>query len=123
MNKKGGAKECMLDISWIHLMVLILASFRLTHLIVFDEIASFIRQPFLTITYEEDAAGRVVRHMEVKGTGLRYWIGSLLSCYWCMGIWSSLLLVVLYWLYPVTFPLLIVLAVAGAAAIIETKLF
>jgi hypothetical protein len=113
----------MLDISWIHLTILVLASFRLTHLIVFDDIASFIRNPFLSVTYEEDASGQVIRHMEIRGRGLRYWIGSLLSCYWCVGIWTSLLLVILYWFVPVLFPLLIVLAVAGAAAIIETKLF
>jgi hypothetical protein len=113
----------MLDISWLHFVILALASFRLTHLLVFDEITSFIRNPFLAVTYEEDASGQVMRQIEIKGTGLRYWIGSLLSCYWCTGIWSSLLLVILYWLVPAVFPLLIVLAVAGIAAVIETKIY
>ncbi|MDQ7862784.1 DUF1360 domain-containing protein [Peribacillus frigoritolerans] len=35
--------------------ILILATFRLTHLIVFDEITSFIRKPFLTATIQENA--------------------------------------------------------------------
>lgn len=111
----------MHDISWLHLVVLTLASYRLTHLIVFDEIVSFIRDPFLTISYEQDDNGQVIRQVEVKGTGLRHWIGMLLSCYWCVGLWSSLGIVLLYWFFPVLFPLWLILAIAGAAAIIETK--
>lgn len=112
----------MPELSWIHLVILVLASFRLTHFIVFDEIASFIRAPFLTTTYEEDANGQMIQQIETKGTGLRRWIGKLLSCYWCVGIWSSILVVVLYWFFPASFIFLLILAVAGAAAVIETKI-
>jgi hypothetical protein len=111
------------DVSWLHLVVLILASFRLTHLIVFDEITSFIRDPFLSVTYEPDESGQVVRDIEIKGSGWRHWVGILLSCHWCIGIWSSLALVALYLWFPVSFPLHVVLAVAGAAAFIESKLY
>ncbi|GED13650.1 DUF1360 domain-containing protein [Aneurinibacillus migulanus] len=112
----------MPELSWLHLVVLVLASFRLTHFIVFDEIASFIRTPFLTTTHEEDANGQMIQQIEVKGTGLRRWIGKLLSCYWCVGIWSSILVVALYWFFPGSFIFLLILAVAGAAAVIETKI-
>ncbi|MFT9846160.1 DUF1360 domain-containing protein [Aneurinibacillus sp. REN35] len=111
----------MPELSWLHLVVLILASFRLTHLIVFDEITAFLRNPFLTITFEETPDGQVIRHVEIKGQGLRAWIGSLLSCYWCVGIWIAAFIVALYVLIPASFLLLLVLAIAGAAAIIETK--
>lgn len=113
----------MFDLSWIHFTILVLASFRLTHLIVFDEITSFIREPFLSVTYEPDASGQVVRQIEIKGTGIRYWIGLLLSCHWCVGIWSSLAILLLYWFLPPAFPVLLILAIAGAAAIIESKLY
>jgi hypothetical protein len=113
----------MHDISWIHLTILVLASFRLTHLIVFDEITSFIRDPFLSVTYEPDASGQLVRHIEIKGSGLRHWIGLLLSCHWCVGIWSSLAVLLIDLYLPSAFPLLVILAVAGAAAIIESKLY
>ncbi len=111
----------MHDISWMHFFILALASYRLTHLIVFDEIVSFIRSPFLNVSYEQDHNGQVIRHVEIKGTGVRYWIGSLLSCYWCVGLWSSITIVLLYMFFPVLFPLWLILAIAGAAAIIETK--
>ncbi len=29
------------------------------------------------------------RLQKVKGKGLRKWIGELLSCYWCTGVWVS----------------------------------
>lgn len=113
--------ESVWDISLIHLMILILASFRLTHLIVYDEITSFLRSPFLQEFYESDERGELVRHLEIKGKGLRHWIGSLLTCHWCVGVWSSALIVLLYWLLPSVFPLILLLAVAGGAAIIASR--
>ncbi|MFO7264206.1 MAG: DUF1360 domain-containing protein [Bacillota bacterium] len=115
--------EWAMELTWLELVVLVLASFRLTRLIVYDEITAFLRDPFFTVTYEDDGTGRVVRHVHLKGTGLRQWLGTLLSCHWCVGIWSSALVVALHWLVPATFPLLCVLAVAGAAAFLETKLY
>ena len=111
----------MFHIEWIDFIILILAAFRLTRLIVFDEITSFLRKPFLTVTYEENEAGQLIENIEIKGTGLRYWIGLLLSCHWCVGIWSSLLIVWLYYSVPSLAPLLLILAIAGAAAFIQTK--
>lgn len=111
------------ELSWIHFVILILASFRLTHLIVFDEITSFLRKPFLTVKYEPDESGQVVRKVDIIGTGLRYQIGLLLSCHWCVGIWSSIAIVGLYSSYPATFPIFLILAIAGAAAFIESKLY
>nr|WP_245739782.1 DUF1360 domain-containing protein [Thermoflavimicrobium dichotomicum] len=40
-----------------------------------------------------------------------------------MGIWSSLALVALYLWVPASFPLHLVLAIAGAASFIESKLY
>lgn len=113
----------MFDLTWIELVILVLASFRLTHLIVYDEIASFLREPFFTVTYDADDSGQVVRHVHLKGTGLRRWLGMLLSCHWCVGIWSSAAIVALQSFVPAAFPVLLVLAVAGAAAVLETKLY
>lgn len=113
----------MFGISLIDLLILVLASFRLTHLIVFDTIASFIRKPFLTVSYEADVTGQLVRNVQVKGTGLRRWIGELLSCHWCVGVWVAAGIVGLYLFVPAVYPLLLILAVAGAAAVIETKMY
>jgi hypothetical protein len=112
----------MITISWVQLLILILASFRLTHLIVFDEITLFIRKPFFTVTYEVNDSGQVIRQINIKGTGWRYQMGLFLSCHWCVGIWSSLFLIALYFFCPYSIYLILILAVSGAAAIIESKL-
>jgi hypothetical protein len=112
----------LFTISWIHLTILALASFRLTHLLVYDDITSFLRKPFLSVTYTTDQNGAISQQIEIKGKGLRYGIGSVLSCHWCTGMWSSIAVVALYVYAQVLFPLLIILAIAGIAAIIETWL-
>lgn len=112
----------MFHVNWMDFIIIILASFRLTRLIVFDDITAFIRKPFITISTIENSSGDLEPTIEIKGTGLRHFIGSLLSCYWCSGLWCSLIVVLIYFYLPITFPIFLILAVAGAAAIIETKM-
>ncbi|WP_420491806.1 DUF1360 domain-containing protein, partial [Neobacillus niacini] len=47
----------------------------------------------------------------------------LLSCYWCTGVWISTAVVVGFLFYPTIFlPIMLVFAVAGLAAILESIL-
>ncbi|MCM3586168.1 DUF1360 domain-containing protein [Mesobacillus maritimus] len=93
-----------------------LACFRITRLIVFDKITNFIRAPFFD-EIEED--GEVF--LLVKTKGVKKWIGELLSCYWCTGIWVSLVLVLgLFFLPSFTYPLVLVFAIAAIGSLIET---
>lgn len=110
----------MREISLIQLAVLILAVFRLTRLFMYDTITEFIRKPFLSITSEYNEEGELINFIEYKGSGLRRWIGMLLSCYWCVGIWSSMIIIGLFYFLPSFFPLILVLAVAGGSAILST---
>lgn len=112
----------MLEITWLNLVILILASFRLTRLIVYDKITAFLRKPFIESTYELDKNGEFEEVIKIKGTGLTYWIGNLLSCYWCTGIWTTVAIILLYALVPASYILLVILAVAGAAALIESQI-
>jgi hypothetical protein len=112
----------MHEINWIDLVIIIFASFRITHLFVFDEIAQFIRKPFIEIVEAEDLDGNKDVSIQIKGTGIRHFIGSLLSCYWCTGFWVSVGIVLVYFFVPVLYPVLIIFAVAGAAAVIESKI-
>ena len=74
------------------LLVLGLAVFRLTRLIVFDKIMEPFRRPFFTEIEEKDEQGKVEIYLIPKEKGIRSWIGELLSCYWCTGFWVSLCL-------------------------------
>lgn len=85
--------------SWEQLLLLVLASYRLTHLLVFDTIAEPLRQ----------WADRYA------------WLGELIGCYWCCGIWVSGALVGIQILWPAPVRVaIIILAVAGGQALIET---
>ncbi|MED4403236.1 DUF1360 domain-containing protein [Metabacillus fastidiosus] len=108
-------------LTFLYLIIFSLAVFRLTRLFVFDKITEFIRRPFHNEVEEMNENGNVETYIEIKGNGLRAWIGELLSCYWCTGVWCSAFLYGIWLIWPsITEPLLIILAVAGAAGMIET---
>lgn len=109
--------------STFFMFLLALASFRLTRLIVFDRITSFMRTPFLDQVEETNENGEIEEYIIIKGKGLRAWIGELLSCYWCTGIWVTTLLYVLFIMFPkVGEPVLLILGIAGLAGILEATL-
>ena len=107
--------------SVLDFILLSLASFRLTRLIVFDKITAFIRKPFFEETEEQNENGTWETYIVPKQSGIKGWIGKLLNCYWCTGMWMATLLVACSYLWPFWSHLVIViLAVAGLAAIIES---
>ena len=97
-----------------------LASFRLTRLIVYDQITEFLRIPFLQEQIEYDENGEEVVYLIPKEKGLFHFIGELISCHWCTGIWVSTFLIVLYLFFPVVGEILIlILSVAAVGSIVE----
>jgi hypothetical protein len=110
-----------MEISIWELIVLAIAGFRLTRLIVFDKITEFIRAPFLREVEEVNENGEIEIYDVPREGLIRGFIGELISCYWCTGIWASLFLYMLYsWLPAIAGPAVIVLAIAGISAVIET---
>ena len=110
----------MIDMTWLLLTLLTLASFRLTRLVVHDKITAFLRRPFIDeITIEEN--GVPVIYTKIKGSGLQYFIGELLSCTWCSGIWCTAFLLLIYVVFPQVGEIIIILlSIAGAAGIVES---
>ncbi|MBS4198698.1 DUF1360 domain-containing protein [Bacillus sp. FJAT-49732] len=110
-----------MDISWIKFVLVSLAIFRITRLIVFDQITAFIRAPFLMEFEETNNLGEKESYLVPREGGLRGWIGNLISCYWCTGIWTSVAVVFFQWKFPVIMdPIILIFGLAGMAAIIET---
>lgn len=107
-----------MTISWIELFILVFASFRITRLLVFDSITDWIRRPFHKTIEEVNENGEIETFIEIKGKGLQAFIGELLSCHWCTGIWVSALVLAFYLYVPVVIPLLIIFAISGAAALL-----
>jgi Protein of unknown function (DUF1360) len=104
------------DISWMIYIMLILASYRFTHLIVFDKITESIRRPFVKRVQVESSDGTVETKEVPKSM-----FGYLLKCYWCAGVWSAIFLGGGYLLFPnVMFVVILIFSIAGGQSIIET---
>lgn len=109
--------------SILDFILLSLATFRLTRLFVFDKITQFLRKPFIHEYDETSEDGTIETYIEVKGTGMRRFIGELLSCYWCTGIWCASIMYAGYLTLPIYFfPIILVLAIAGCASFLEAIL-
>ncbi|WP_338781123.1 DUF1360 domain-containing protein [Metabacillus sp. FJAT-52054] len=107
--------------SWLTVTLFALAIFRLTRLIVFDKITDWLRRPFHEEYVVKDESGAEEIYIKMKGKGIRKWIGELLSCYWCTGVWCTAFLYTSWRVWPAgAEPLICVLALAGFAGIIET---
>lgn len=109
-----------MNIHSLTFVILGIATFRLTHLLVFEEITTFLRAPFVDAVNEPDASGRWVKLQYPKPYRLRGFIGALISCPWCTGIWVSTVFVVGWYLFPhIVFPVAVVFAVAGLGVFLE----
>ncbi|MDF2652126.1 MAG: hypothetical protein K0Q73_7931 [Paenibacillus sp.] len=99
-------------------IILALAVYRLTHFIVFDKLFENIRKNFVTRGFD----GQNIT-FTLQGGNVRRFIGSILNCYWCTGIWvSGLFIVGVYTVPQVTTAISWLYALAAVAALIETKL-
>lgn len=106
----------MKELTWLMFTMLVLANYRLTHLIVFDKITEWMRKPFLRYITVRDDQGEIVEKKEPTSM-----FGYLVNCYWCAGIWSAFLIGTLFILFPViTVPIVFILALAGGQSILET---
>lgn len=110
-----------MTITMLDLVVLFLSSFRLTRLLVFDDIMERFRAPFFIEVEETTETGEKELFIVPRPHGLRGWIGRMLSCYWCTGVWASAFCCLLYLFFPpIGWFFLIIFAVAGGAALIES---
>lgn len=108
----------LLGMNWTEIILIGLATFRLTRLIVYDKITAFLRAPFFDEVEEKSNEGEIEVYLVPKQKGIRKWIGELLDCYWCTGVWVSLLLVMgNYYFSKILEPIVLIFAIA---AIIET---
>ncbi len=76
--------------------MLVLATFRVTRLLVHDLVSDFIRDFF-----------------SANDRGLKLSMHDLLDCPWCTGAWVALTLGYLYFLLPAAWPILFILSLAG----------
>ncbi|TSC69382.1 MAG: hypothetical protein G01um101456_220 [Parcubacteria group bacterium Gr01-1014_56] len=94
------------------------ASFRVTRLIVYDKISRWFRELFVQRrVFEKD--GKTWVEITPFGRGFRHTIYNLLECPWCIGIWSGLIVMVCYFIFPWAWSVIFFLALAGAGSLIQ----
>lgn len=86
----------------ISFIVLILATFRLTHLFVYDTVMDFIRDFF-----------------DKYDSSLSRSMSELIHCPWCTGTWMAFVVFFIYLITPYSYIFLIILALAGAGTLVE----
>lgn len=83
-------------------VLLSLGSFRLIRLFTYDKITDFVREYFHSMDHP---MGRTVFE--------------LLVCPWCTGIWTALVVISLYTLFPFGWLAILLLAIAGLSSSIQ----
>lgn len=111
-------ESATLAIGWVEWLVLSLATFRLVRLMLEDEITSPFRAYFLQVTTKREGQ-QEFDVIVIKGHGWRYAVGYLLTCHWCAGIWLAAFVVGLYLFVPPSYPLLLLLSLAGASSLLH----
>jgi hypothetical protein len=90
------------DITLKQALVIILASYRMTRVLVFEKIFKYLRDVL-----------KKRENLYVIGT-----LSSIITCPWCSGVWVTLIVVIFYYLVPYGILLDYLLAVAGVASIL-----
>ena len=94
------ANRVFYDVPFRDLLLIALATFRLTRLFTYDVITKFMRDWFVG----------------TRENSLPHTLGVLLNCPWCTGLWFSFLVVFFYFATPFAWPVIILLALAGLAS-------
>lgn len=88
------------ELSIKELVIIVLAIYRLTRIIVFEKIFKYFRD-FV----------KARKNFKIFNT-----IVSIITCPWCAGVWVSLLMFIFYYLVPYGKLLVYILALAGVAS-------
>lgn len=114
----------MNNINSIDFVILALAVYRVTHLFLYDSIMQPLRNIFMEWEVKKVDTNPPIIYITIKEGRIRSFIGRILSCYWCSGVWFSAIAGVSYYFAPiVTWWVCLVLALSSVQSIIETIWF
>jgi hypothetical protein len=90
------------EIPTFDFIILVLATFRLIRLFVYDSVTSYIRE-----------------YLGQYLSGARKELSMLINCPWCTGIWMALVVFFLYFVNPLFWYFLLIMALAGAGSFLQ----
>lgn len=100
-------------------VLIALAVFRITRLLVYDRITLFLRDSFLRSRVIKDDAGNTLVERVSYKTGPFRTIHDLFDCPWCVGVWVSLAVVFSYFVFSFAWYVIFFLAVAGLGSLLQ----
>jgi hypothetical protein len=91
------------EISILQLIILMLATYRLTRIFVYDRVLKVFRD--------------FIRSLE--GSGIGDSLKAIITCPWCAGVWVALFVVVCYFFVPYGNVFVYIMAISGVATYIQ----
>lgn len=102
------------ELTPVDYILIILATWRLTRLFVYDVVTKWLREQF----YDLKKTGRSYELVQPPA-GPRRTLVDLMSCPWCFGVWAGATVTFFYLLTPYAIFPVIVLAVSGVATFLQ----
>lgn len=99
-------------------LLMALASMRITRLVVYDKITRFFREWFVDCRVIKRGKEEWVELTPVA-RGMRATMHDLLTCPWCIGMWSALIVSFCYFAFPWAWYVILFLAIAGAGSLFQ----
>jgi len=101
-------------------IVISLAVFRLTRLLVYDSITLWIRDLFLIkhCSWQENEQICIVKR-EMYRDGFKRKMAELFQCPWCIGTWVALGVLFIFYLHPISWWFILGVAIAGLSTFIQ----
>lgn len=106
-------------ISLFDLSLLVLATFRLTRLFVYDKIMRFLRDMFQHSNETYTQEGVTYFDKTERTNGPLRTAYELLICPWCFSVWAALLVTFFYYLTPLAWLPILILAISGLATAVQ----
>lgn len=106
-------------ISVFDVILVSLAIFRITRLFVYDKILQFFRDLFMQAREVTGADGKIYVDRRPYSRGPLRTMSDLLACPWCTAMWASLFVVYFYYMLPFAWYIILMLAVAGVASLLQ----
>ena len=103
------------SLNLVDVVLIILATFRVIRLFVYDQTTSFFRDQFFDAN--EIGGGEIVFTKPLRGP--RRVVSELISCPWCFGIWAAAMTTFFYVLTPYTFYVVLFLAIAAVSTFLQ----
>ena len=103
------------SLTWTDIILMALATHRLTRLFVYDAIMKWFREQFYDAKVHR--GGKVTLHKPAYGP--RRTISDLLGCPWCFGVWSAAMVSFFYLLTPYAYFPVLLLALASVGTMLQ----